>query len=423
MRSPVVWVLLTVFILITGAGLWLSALNGFQSGVTFALMFVIVFSTMLGVGLIIISRQLSNVIGWLLVVAGFSSALFTLSSEYAQIALFSEGQNLTLGLISAWIAQWIWIGYAASLLLGLPLLFPNGRFLSPRWRLYGWFTAFYILLLWISIAFRPGPLTDFTSFDNPFGVRTFEDTPSFLSQAINLLTAVGLRRTPGMTPLALPFITGAILSLILRYRRSQGDQRAQIKWFTFAACLLLAAVIFGFVQTIGVLPLVSNQLGALIFGLQATLFTLAIGIAMLKYHLYEIDLIIRRTLVYGVLTLFLIILYYSSVVLLQQAFRALTGQDSPVAIVISTLVIAALFNPLRSRVQSAIDRRFYRRKYDARQAMEAFAAAARDEVDLERLEAELVSIVRETMQPEEVSLWLRPTGSSPYVGKRLEVES
>jgi hypothetical protein len=241
----VVWVLLTVFILITGAGLWLSALNGFQSGVTFALMFVIVFSTMLGVGLIIISRQLSNVIGWLLVVAGFSSALFTLSSEYAQIALFSEGQNLTLGLISAWIAQWIWIGYAASLLLGLPLLFPNGRFLSPRWRLYGWFTAFYILLLWISIAFRPGPLTDFTSFDNPFGVRTFEDTPSFLSQAINLLTAVGLRRTPGMTPLALPFITGAILSLILRYRRSQGDQRAQIKWFTFAACLLLDLRIAG----------------------------------------------------------------------------------------------------------------------------------------------------------------------------------
>ena len=176
-------------------------------------------------------------------------------------------------------------------------------------------------------------------------------------------------------------------------------------------------------QTLGVLPFVSNQLGALIFSLQATLFTLAIGIAMLKYHLYEIDLIIRRTLVYGVLTLFLVILYYSSVVLLQQAFRALTGQDSPVAIVISTLVIAALFNPLRIRVQEIIDRRFYRRKYDAQQAMAAFAAAARDEVDLERLEAELLTIVQETMQPERVSLWLRPAKSTSYVGKRVEGES
>ena len=423
MRSLLAWVLLIVFLLITGAGLWLSALNGFQSGIIFALIFVFVFSTMLVVGLVIISRQRGNVVGWLLVVAGFSSALFTLTSEYAQFALFSRDQNLTLGLISAWIAQWIWIGYAASLLLGLPLLFPDGRFLSPRWRIFGWLTAFYVLLLWISIAFRPGPLTDFTSFDNPFGVRIAEDSPSFFSQAIYLLAAVGSRRTPGMTPLALPFIIGAIFSLFLRYRRSQGERRAQIKWLTFAACLLLAAVIFGFVQTLGVLPLISDQSSALIFGLQATLFTLAIGIAMLKYRLYEIDLIIRRTLVYGVLTLFLVILYYSSVVLLQQAFRALTGQNSPVAIVISTLVIAALFNPLRSRFQEIIDRRFYRRKYDAQQAMAAFAAAARDEVDLERLEAELVSIVRETMQPEGVSLWLRPTGSSPIVGKRIEVES
>ena len=209
-----------------------------------------------------------------------------------------------------------------------------------------------------------------------------------------------------MTPLALPFIIGAIFSLFLRYRRSQGEQRAQIKWLTFAAFLLLAALIAGFLQNFGVSPSIGNQLNALIFGLQATLFTLAIGVAILKYHLYEIDLIIRRTLVYGLLTLLLVILYYSSVVLFQQALRTITGQDSPVAIVISTLIIAALFNPLRSRIQEVIDRRFYRRKYDAHQALEDFAATARDEVELEQLTAQLLSVVQETMQPEGVSLWL-----------------
>jgi hypothetical protein len=137
------------------------------------------------------------------------------------------------------------------------------------------------------------------------------------------------------------------------------------------------------------------------------LLPLTLAFSILRYRLWDIDFLIRRTLVYTVLTALLLILYFGSVVLLQQAFRVLTGQDSPIVIVISTLVIAALFSPLRRRVQNTIDRRFYRHKYDTQQALAAFAATARDEVDLERLQMELISIVQETMQPEQVSLWLR----------------
>jgi hypothetical protein len=384
--------LVILYTLITVAGLWLSMINGFQDGILFELMLIFVFSIMFVVGLIIISRQLNNVIGWLLIVAGFSSAIFTISSEFAQFVLFSQDQYMIFGLLSAWVSQWIWIGYAASLLLGLPLLFPNGKFLSPRWRVFGWLTVFYLLLLWTSVAMRPGTLTDFATHNNPFGIKAFEIFPPVFGQILTLLS--------------LPLVFGAVFSLYQRFRGSRGDQRAQIKWFFFAACLLLVAIIAGFAQTLGIIPSGNNQLSALIFGLQATLFTISIGIAIQKYHLYEIDLVIRRTLVYGVLTVLLIIFYYVSVVLLQQAFRALTGQDSPVAIVISTLVIAALFNPLRGQIQEFIDRRFYRRKYDAQQALAEFAATARDEVELDQLTGQLLSVVQESLQPEQTELWL-----------------
>jgi hypothetical protein len=207
---------------------------------------------------------------------------------------------------------------------------------------------------------------------------------------------------------------GAVISLLVRFRRARGDERQQIKWFTSAAALSLVWIlVFGQASLRG-LPEVIVALSSL---LVIPSIPIATGIAILRYRLYDIDLLINRTLVYGTLTVTLVAVYFGGIVLLQGIgnvvlqvpFRTLTGQaDQPqLAIVVSTLVIAALFNPLRRRIQSFIDRRFYRRKYDAAKTLEAFSVKLRDETDLDALSADLVGVVRETMQPAHVSLWLR----------------
>ena len=212
----------------------------------------------------------------------------------------------------------------------------------------------------------------------------------------------------------LPTAVVGLLSHIYRYWRvSDAIQRQQTKWvligllgpiFVILMWLILgqpASNALPGIQLLGSIVAIP-----IVFSLLALLFPLTIAFSILRYRLWDIDLLIRRTLVYVVLTALLLILYFGGVVLLQQAFRALSGQDSPIAIVISTLAIAALFSPLRRRVQGAIDRRFYRRKYDAQQALAAFAATARNEVELEQLAVELIQVVDETMQPSHISLWL-----------------
>jgi hypothetical protein len=201
----------------------------------------------------------------------------------------------------------------------------------------------------------------------------------------------------------------AVISQFVRFRRSRGDERQQIKWFASASALTLA-FIFAWEE----LPNVWGELIEAILALLGILIVPAIpvatGIAILRYRLYDIDLIINRTLVYGSLTALLALIYFGGVAATQEIFRALTGQEAQpqLAIVVSTLVIAALFTPLRRRIQSFIDRRFYRRKYDARKTLEAFSAKLRDETDLEALNNEAVGVIRETMQPSHASLWLRP---------------
>jgi hypothetical protein len=208
-------------------------------------------------------------------------------------------------------------------------------------------------------------------------------------------------------PLMLVAGLAAVISLFVRFRRARGDERQQIKWFACASALTL-----GFVFVLQTLNNTQNSL------LEASLATVALilipsipvatGVAIFRYRLYDIDRLINRALVYGLLTAMLAVVYLASVVALQSVLRALTGQESTLAIVASTLAIAAMFNPLRRRIQAFIDRRFYRRKYDARKTLEAFSAKLRDETDLEALNSELVGVVRETMQPAHVSLWLRP---------------
>jgi hypothetical protein len=210
----------------------------------------------------------------------------------------------------------------------------------------------------------------------------------------------------------------SVISLVMRYRRSRGEERQQIKWIAFAASfvglLYLIAMVCAFIFPSGAWFQAGSPLWLDLLGYAAlssfTLVPIAVGVAVLRYRLYEIDIIINRTLVYGSLTISLALVYVGSVASLQYVFRALTGGDSQLVIVASTLVIAALFNPLRRRIQSFIDRRFYRSKYDARKTLEEFGARLRDETDLGSLSEDLVGVVRETVRPAQVSLWLRPSG-------------
>ena len=195
---------------------------------------------------------------------------------------------------------------------------------------------------------------------------------------------------------------GSVISIFVRFRRAGSVERSQIKWLLFSGTVSLVAIGYRLATyEAGV----SDWTGYLII-IALLSVAASISIAILRYRLFDIDFIIRKTLVYGAITVFLALIYFGSVILLQQVFRVLTGQDSPVAIVISTLVIAALFNPLRSKIQDAIDRRFYRRKYDAQRALETFAATARDEVDMDNLTMETLRVVEESLQPESISIWL-----------------
>jgi hypothetical protein len=237
----------------------------------------------------------------------------------------------------------------------------------------------------------------------------------------------------GMTLLAVS-ILAALLSLMVRLRRARGDERQQLKWFLYAAVPLTVfgslnignSIVVTYTTTFLFRPVYLLPSLALYKAVDnVTWFALLVVpvftyIAILKYRLYDTDLVINRALVYGFLTAFLAAVYFGGVTATEAIFRALTGQEQQpqLAIVVSTLVIAALFNPLRRRIQAFIDRRFYRSKYDAAKTLEAFSAKLRDETDLDALSDDLVGVVRETMQPAHVSLWLRP--DTPRKGEQAD---
>jgi hypothetical protein len=290
----------------------------------------------------------------------------------------------------------------------LILLFPDGTLPSRRWRLVAWLSGTVIVLNIVVGIPTPGPLSDLRNVSNPFGLEGYPWVADARDTVILLLS--------------LCMLTSA-LSLVLRYRRSGGEVRQQIKWIAFAASfmgvLYLGIMSAGTVMWVVSAPETPIELGtrslwgALLENVMVLSFAevpVAIGFAVLKYPFYDTDLIINRTLVYDPLTATLALVYFGGVTATEAVFRALTGQEQQpqLAIVVSTLVIAALFNPLRRRIQSFIDRRFYRRKYDAAKTLAVFSAKLRDETDLDALNAELVGVVRETMQPAHVSLWLRP---------------
>jgi hypothetical protein len=331
------------------------------------------------VGALVASRRPKNAIGWLLCIVGLAITSSIFMDEYASYAQSLRSGSLPGAEVVAYLSN---INPGPLLAIFVPLLFPDGRLPSRRWRPVVWLVGAGIALYVVGSALDLGHA-------NPLGV----ELPRGVLEAVFILEDILL----GVG------VVGSVASVALRLWRSRGEERQQIKWFVYAA----AVVVVGGLGT-SFLPSSSSDVfwGLTLLGFAA--MPVAVGIAILKYRLYEIDLIINRTLVYGSLTVVLVLVYFGNIVLLQRVFVILTGQKSTLAVVASTLAIAALFNPLRHRIQSFIDRRFYRRKYDARKTLEAFSAKLRDETDLDALNDELVGVVRETMQPAHVSLWLRP---------------
>jgi hypothetical protein len=351
------------------------------------------------VGALIASHRPENPIGWIFLAEGFCYGLLSAGDEYAIYALLTNPGALPLGAEASWLGQWIWAPGLGLSLVFLPLLFPDGHPPSNRWRPVGWLGGLSIGLTVVSSMILLWP-------ERGPALLTGDENPSHVVNVLVDIIAVPMLLVAGL---------GAVISLLVRFRWARGDERQQIKWFVSAAALTLVwYLVFGQSAKSG-LPGAIVALSSL---LVIPSIPLATGIAILRYRLYNIDILINRTLVYGSLTATLVELYFGGIVLLQTLFVALTGQQSTLAVVASTLLIAALFTPLRRRIQSFIDRRFYRRKYDARKTLEAFSAQLRNETDLDALGHDLVGVVRETMQPAHVSLWLRP--ETPQKGKQPE---
>ena len=353
------------------------------------------------VGALIASRLPANPIGWICLTIGLVMMLGGAAEEYSVYALATRTGSLPGGEYAAWLGNWAWIPAVGLMGTFTILLFPTGQVPTHRWRAVAWLSGAVLVLASLSEAFSPGKLAEAPNVTNPFGIESARG-------------ALVLVNTGSFLFLPLCFALSA-LSMALRFRRSAGVERQQLKWFATAAVLLGACFPIVFVVPSGAAAsdVVEDLVTLLFVGLP-----IAIGIAILRHRLYDIDILVNRALVYGPLTVLLAATYVGGVVGLQYVFRALTGQGSTLAVVASTLAIAALFNPLRRRVQAFVDRRFYRRKYDAAKTLEAFNSRLREETDLGALSNDLVGVVRHTMQPTHVSLWLR--SDAPSEGKRAD---
>jgi len=347
------------------------------------------------VAALIVSRQPRNTIGWLLMVPAVQGVVVGPIQSYIQrIAPSAPAPTLPL-LLMVWFSNWSWLLLIIPLLL-IPLLFPNGQPLTPRWRwvsrvAIAW-AAIFILMVTLSQQIEAATTPNLL-LDNPIGVLGKDSSGLLIGTWIaGLMILVVL----------------CVAALFVRYRRANETERKQINWLLYACAVFLVFYVGGFVTGLNNTTSFVGNLWNMFTGLILGAFPVAIGIAILRHRLYDIDVIIRRTLVYSTLTLTLGLVYVGLIVLLRQLVVPLVG-SSEVAIVASTLAIAVLFTPLRRRIQSVIDQRFYRRKYDAAQVLAAFGATARDATDLDQLTGELLSVVDTTMQPEFVGVWLRKT--------------
>jgi hypothetical protein len=369
------------------------ALTGLMlSGLLFAVM-----------GRVLTIYRSENRIGWLMTALGVLLALNSALPNYMECAI-TPGSSLPFAELSAWLLMILATISILLLFVLLPVLYPTGDFISKGWKSAILISLSVPLFLTALAAIVPGPMTlngvaGEMPIDNPFGL------PFPWLRRLEPVLFSGIPLT------AIAAILISIAAFITRFRRSSGDERQQFKWFAYFLMTVVFVHVAGF-EVIGAVfypPLFEHWSYGLMVAVSFNGFPLVIGLAIFKYRLYDIDLIIRRTLAYSILTALLALVYFSIVTLLQGLFATFSRQQSTVAVVISTLAIAALFNPLRLRLQDFIDRRFYRRGYDAQKTLESFAAQARSEVELSSLTNGLLRSIQDTLQPEKINLWIKKT--------------
>jgi hypothetical protein len=324
-------------------------------------------------GFVLASRRPENRIGWLFLVAGLGLGLGGFSNPYALHALVADPGSLPAGRMFAWLSNWIWV-IPIAMLAFLFLLFPTGYARSVRWRRAAWFTGGVFALAGVGLLIAATSL-----WAHPFT----SSSPTWLT-VLYLMSAV----------LVSAALLVSVAALVVRFAKSAGEERLQLKWCA-AAALVLAVV---FVASTWLNSAAVNVLQSLAF---VCLWT-AIAVAVLKYRLYDIDRIISRTLAYAIVTGLLVGVYAGLVLLATQVF----GFHTPVAVAASTLAAAALFSPLRRRVQHVVDRRFNRARYDAEQTVAAFAAHLKDTVDLDSVRGNLATVVDKALEPAHVSVWI-----------------
>lgn len=376
------WTLCGFTLVVLAASIWLGLLNGATVRDLSWLLFVAACAL---VGGLISARRPALAIGWLFALSAVSFALMQFTAEYALYGVVTRPGSLPAAHAFIWPQSWLPLPGIVSVAVFLPLTFPNGHALSGRWRtiIRGLIVACGGLALLYAV--RPERLQEANhgaALANPLGVSALRPLVGLAGLLTLLFLVVG--------------ITLGAVSLVLRYRRSTLDERLQIKWFMVAVTALPIVVLLGQVSSL------VNLLSIPVL----TALPISVAIAVLRHRLYDIDLIIRRTLVYGVLSVTLGGLYLLTVILLQAVAGALTGQTSDLAIAVATLAAAGLFSPLRHRIQTVIDRSFYRRKYDAARILAEFQSTLRDDVDLNHLRHSVLAVVQDTVQPAAVSLWL-----------------
>ena len=350
----------------------------------------------LGVGLPIVGaaiarHQPQHPIGWILLGSGLGAGLTKFTVEYAEYALVTKAGTVPLGVTAAWVSDWVWTSGAIPLLTFGLLLFPDGHLPSRRWRPVAWLAGATLAMFTLGSAVHPEPLYNHQTIANPVGIEAARPLLRILAPLSQLCLLV--------------VVVGSAASILVRFRRARGLERQQLKWLAYAVTVATVALLLASQEWAG---WAVAQVVALV---AVGFIPVAIGVAILRYRLFDIDRLISRTLVYGLLTALLAGVYATGVFVVGQLLDPATG-DSALAVAGSTLAVAALFQPLRRRIQRLVDLRFNRSRYDAVRTVEAFSGRLRAEIDLDSLSAELLAVVDQTMQPVQASLWLRPRASS-----------